>query len=108
MRTTIKRTLQGFQMEKMFDTEHDKISIRYYNACCTENNYNNTERYKFEILIQHAEKTDGVKLFDDAFNKLFPSKIKREKTINKKVLDQQPDIEMHPIFADLLKPFGIK
>lgn len=78
METTIFRTIKGSQMEQLFEAEHPDISIKYYSAInVLESEYSNNKKYKFEILIRHGEGTNADELFDKAFCKLFPTKIKR-------------------------------
>jgi hypothetical protein len=80
METTIFRTIKGSQMEQLFEADKD-YSIRFYKATdVLDSGYSKSKKYKFEITIRHAEGTNADDLFDKAFCKLFPTKIKRMRT----------------------------
>lgn len=74
METTIIKTIKGAQMEQLFDTQHEKMNIKYYNAKNVKDaDYLSTKKYKFEILIRHGEEENANELFDEAFCKMFPT-----------------------------------
>lgn len=78
METTIFRTIKGSQMESIFDAQHENINIKFYEAHGVAfENYFKPHKYKFEIKIRHGEETNANELFDTAFLKMFPAKVKK-------------------------------
>ena len=90
METTIYRTIKGSEMEKMFDTTFDELSIRYYNATdlIDSDVYDNRLNYKFEIKIRHGEGTKASKIFDVEYDKLFKSINSIDNTIDNSIKEK--------------------
>jgi hypothetical protein len=72
METTIRKSLKGVEMEIMFETQHEKINIKFYeNSSMKEDDeFRLLKTYKYKLLIRHPEGTDASQLFDEALEKV--------------------------------------
>lgn len=65
METTITKTVKGSTMKAIFN---NNLSVIYFEAIDLKDqkDWNPETRYKYKIVIRHAENTDANVLFEEA------------------------------------------
>jgi hypothetical protein len=94
METTITKRLSWLEMESMFEAEHDKISIRHYEAQHLKagEECDLLKYYHYKIKVRHPEGTDAIKLFDSAMVKVSGLIVKSLQYREKKPKKEKPYI----------------
>ena len=80
METRIIKTLKGSTMEKIFNNSN-VLSVRHFEAPdMDESKYNPDAKYKYNIVVRHAEDTDAKELFQSEINRIEKQKEPKKKT----------------------------
>ena len=73
MQTTIKASVQGKQMEQIFNN-CEEFSVRLYTPLNLIGKYNSNATYYYEIVIRHMENTDANELFAEELKRISTKK----------------------------------
>jgi hypothetical protein len=78
----------------------------------TEKQYNSLSNLIYKSMMDDPDMNMGnMTICKEAANEIVNEWVELEQIIvlyePKQILDEPPIIEMHPVFSDLLKPFGI-